>query len=255
TSVSRSAESFSSAAPPAPRPCAPPPPPSSTSPCRCPRPPSTSPSVLPVRPLGHSPEPRSRPSGMWARPSTPPTPSRLPGSVNAMPRSVAPPTGSDLFPGTGSPPEPLADRAGRRRGDRRVSPGVGQEFLDQCSDLVHRDEKTVVAAGGIDHPGPPGHRQVACDVFLLVQRVQVVAAHPRHNGLLGHVGQCGRRAATVTPHVVAVHRLGQEDITARVETADQLSRLVVEVGLHRIAAPGRRVLPALWQPSETFVDL
>ena len=43
-------------------------------------------------------------------------------------------------------------------------------------------------------------------------------------------------AAAIEAHIVAVERIGEQHIGARVESRDELRGLVVEVGLHRVAA-------------------
>ena len=89
---------------------------------------------------------------------------------------------------------------------------------------------------------------------LQPQRVQPVggdsADHRGHRATL----QRGLDATAVTSDVVARQRIGERDVGPGIEARDQLSALVLQIALHRVASAVTGVLPGLRVVAESVVE-
>ena len=89
---------------------------------------------------------------------------------------------------------------------------------------------------------------------LQPQRVQPVggdsADHRGHRATL----QRGLDATAVTSDVVARQRIGERDVGPGIEARDQLSALVLQIALHRVASAVTGVLPGLRIVAESVIQ-
>src|SRR5690606_16053106 len=177
--------------------------------------------------------------------------------VGSMPSTVMPQL--CRTPAAPAPaPHPRTAGTGRARSGRGAS-GCGasafEQLADERADLLDLGEEAVVAAGRLDHPQPVGARDPGGQLRLLRQRVEPVGVDPGDQRPGRHPPQRLPRPAAAAGDVVAVHRLGEDDVAARVEAPHQLVGVVVEVGLHLVAAGPPRVLAVLRAAAETGLQL
>ena len=86
----------------------------------------------------------------------------------------------------------------------------------------------------------PGTRRKEVGEFLLQpQRIEPVGRDAADDDRHRDPAQRGSHAAPAAADVVGVHRLGQRDVAAGVEARGQLAGVVVQIGLHRVAAAGQ----------------
>src|ERR1039457_5056355 len=67
--------------------------------------------------------------------------------------------------------------------------------------------------------------------------VEAVAVDSRDEGACPYPAQRGGRSAAAAADVVTVHRLGQRDVAAGVESPGELVGMVVKIGLDGVPAP------------------
>ena len=88
------------------------------------------------------------------------------------------------------------------------------------------------------------------------RRVEPVRVDCHDNKVGRHALQGCLHATTSPPHVVRVHRLGQDQIGVGVKPRGQHVGVMVEVALHRVAAtPTERLLVTLGRTTEACVEL
>ena len=102
-----------------------------------------------------------------------------------------------------------------------------------------------------------GPRDGGGDLVRQPRRVEPVGVDGDHDEVCA-VTRAQRRgdSPAAAADVVGVHRLGEDDVGVGVEPPDELARVVVEVGLHRVAAaPTQRLLGRLRLATEPLVQL
>ncbi len=138
-------------------------------------------------------------------------------------------------------------RAPRRQAQPGSAAAAVQRASNDPAHLLLLDEESVVAEGG-DDVRTLGERQGGVQLVREARRVEAVGVD-RHDGAVGaDAARAARQTAPVPPHVMGVHRLGQDDIGVGVEPSRQLAGVVVEVGLDGEAASvtrAQRVLAEL----------
>lgn len=96
-----------------------------------------------------------------------------------------------------------------------------------------------------DDPEVVGVRDARGDLGLLGEGVETVGVDSGDQGRRGDAAQGRRRTAAGPADVVRVHRLGEDGITGRVETPDQLGGVIVEIRLDGVPAAPPGLLAVL----------
>ena len=87
-------------------------------------------------------------------------------------------------------------------------------------------------------------------------RIQPVGVDGHHDQVGRHTFQGGLHASTAAPHIVGVHRLGENHIGVGVEPGRERVRMMVQIALHCIApTPAQRLLVTLGRATEARVEL
>jgi hypothetical protein len=139
----------------------------------------------------------------------------------------------------------LSPHDGSRGAARRVPWDGGQKLAEAGPDLLSLDEKGIVAIRRRDDAHAPRPGDAGREVLLLGERVEAVAVDSRDEGACPYPAQRGGRSAAAAADVVTVHRLGQRDVAAGVESPGELVGMVVKIGLDGVPAPVPWVLAVL----------
>ncbi len=102
-----------------------------------------------------------------------------------------------------------------------------------------------MTVGRREHPETVAGGDTRGEFLLQAKGIEPIAVDPPDDHRAADALQRGRNAAPVAADVMAVHRLGQHDVGSRVEAADELVGLMIEVALDGVAAARGRILVGL----------